>query len=108
MLRDTPETFGTPSRLLHWLGALVIAAAWTVGTIMSALPRGPSKAAGLDLHFVLGSLVGVARTTERRWLVRVGVATRPKAFAALPNALVSPRPTPGSTTACWKTACASI
>ena len=57
MLRDTSETFGTPSRLLHWLGALVIAAAWAVGTIMSDLPRGPSKAAGLDLHFALGSLV---------------------------------------------------
>src|SRR5262245_6334813 len=57
MLRDTSETFGTPSRLLHWAGALAIAAAWIVGTVMSDLPRGPSKAAGLDLHFALGSLV---------------------------------------------------
>ncbi len=57
LLRDTPETFGTPSRLLHWIAALAIAAAWTVGTVMGDLPRGPSRAAGLDLHFALGTLV---------------------------------------------------
>lgn len=57
LLRDTSETFGTPSRLLHWIAALAIAAAWAVGTVMGDLPRGPSRAAGTDLHFALGTLV---------------------------------------------------
>jgi len=67
MLRDTPETFGTPSRVLHWLAALAIAAAWAVGTVMGDLPRGPSRTAGNDLHFALGTLVLTLTALRLLW-----------------------------------------
>lgn len=67
MLRDTQETFGTPSRLLHWIAALAITAAWIVGTIMGDLPRGPSRAAGIDLHFALGTLVLTLTALRLLW-----------------------------------------
>jgi cytochrome b561 len=67
MLRDTPETFGTPSRLLHWFAALAITAAWIVGSVMGDLPRGPSRAAGTDLHFALGTLVLTLTALRLLW-----------------------------------------
>ncbi len=66
-VRDTAETFGLPSRLLHWLAALTIALAWTVGTVMGDLPRGPSRAAGTDLHFALGTLVLTLTALRLLW-----------------------------------------
>lgn len=56
-IRDTAADFGTPSRLLHWLAGFAIALAWIVGTVMGDLPRGDPRAAGLSLHFALGTAV---------------------------------------------------
>jgi cytochrome b561 len=56
-LRDTPAGYGTPTRLLHWGIAALIAAAWLLGTLMEDLPRGPARQAGLDWHAGFGALV---------------------------------------------------
>jgi cytochrome b561 len=57
-IRDTAAGYGTPTRLLHWGIAALIAAAWLLGTLMEdLLPRGPARQAGLDWHAGLGALV---------------------------------------------------
>lgn len=81
MLRDTSESFGTPSRLLHWAGALAIAAAWIVGTIMGDLPRGSPRAAGTDLHFALGTLVLTLTALRLLWRL---FNPRPQALPGTP------------------------
>lgn len=66
-IRDTETDFGTPSRLLHWLAGLAIALAWIVGTVMGDLPRGPSRASGLSLHFALGTAVLTLTALRLAW-----------------------------------------
>lgn len=66
-IRDTTERYGGVTQALHWATALVIAAAWTLGATMEELPRGPARAAGLDLHATLGLLVVAAVLARLLW-----------------------------------------
>lgn len=66
-IRDRTERYGGVSQALHWATALVIAAAWTLGATMEELPRGPARAAGLDLHATLGLFVVAAVLARLLW-----------------------------------------
>jgi cytochrome b561 len=65
--RDTKQSYGAPSLLLHWFAAFAIAAAWLVGTVMGDLPRGAPRATGIDLHFALGTLVLTLTALRLLW-----------------------------------------
>ncbi len=66
-IRDTTERYGAVTQLLHWATAGLIAAAWTLGATMEELPRGPARAAGLDLHATLGLAVIAAVLARLLW-----------------------------------------
>jgi cytochrome b561 len=44
-------------RLLHWLSAAVIIAAWGLGVGLEAFPRGAARGAAIDVHSTLGIAV---------------------------------------------------
>ncbi len=44
-------------RLLHWIGAAVVIAAWGLGFTMGLFPRGPARASAMGVHSTLGLLV---------------------------------------------------
>ncbi|WP_144187082.1 cytochrome b [Elioraea rosea] len=64
---DTTERYGGVSQALHWGTAVVIAGAWILGATMEDLPRGASRAAGLDLHATLGLAVVAAVLARLLW-----------------------------------------
>lgn len=66
-IRDTTERYGAVTQLLHWGTAVLIASAWTLGATMEELPRGPARAAGLDLHATLGLAVIAAVLARLLW-----------------------------------------
>lgn len=66
-IRDTPDRYGPVSQALHWGTAVLIATAWTLGATMEELPRGPARAAGLDLHATLGLAVIAAVLARLLW-----------------------------------------
>lgn len=66
-IRDTATRYGGVSQVLHWGSAVLIAAAWTLGVTMEELPRGPTRAAGLDLHATLGLLLVGAVLARLLW-----------------------------------------
>ena len=68
-IRDTTLRYGGVSQVLHWGTAVLIAAAWTLGTIMEDLPRGDARAAGLDLHATFGLMVVAAVLGRLLWRV---------------------------------------
>ena len=78
------------TRVLHWGAALLVAAAWGVGSTMEEFPRGASRDLAMQLHYSLGLLVlGTAalrvmwravapppppRDDGSRWQARLAVA----------------------------------
>lgn len=47
-------SYNLPSKLIHWLSALVIIGLLVVGMVMEEMPRGPEKWQLLDLHKSFG------------------------------------------------------
>jgi cytochrome b561 len=66
---DTTQRYGAVTQVLHWGTAVLIAAAWTLGAAMEELPRGPARAAGLDIHATLGLAVIAAVLARLMWRV---------------------------------------
>jgi cytochrome b561 len=50
------QTFNMPSKLLHWLSALVIFGLLAIGLYMADLPKGPDKLELVNLHKSFGLL----------------------------------------------------
>jgi cytochrome b561 len=53
-LRNSPDRYGAVSLTLHWLTAVLIVAAWLLGTFDDVLPKGPARDAGLFAHITFG------------------------------------------------------
>lgn len=53
-LRNSPERYGAVSQALHWLTAILVVAAWLLGTFDDVLPKGPARDAGLFAHMTFG------------------------------------------------------
>ncbi|MCU0984007.1 MAG: cytochrome b [Acetobacteraceae bacterium] len=68
-IHDTTQRYGAVTQVLHWGTAVLIAAAWTLGATMEELPRGPARAAGLDIHATLGLAVIAAVLARLLWRV---------------------------------------
>ena len=52
--RNSPDRYGAVSLTLHWLTAVLIVAAWLLGTFDDVLPKGPARDAGLFAHITFG------------------------------------------------------
>jgi len=66
-LKDTTETFGLSSILLHWATALLIIALFTMGQVMEGMPRGFEKSELMDLHKSLGMLLLILVFIRLTW-----------------------------------------
>src|SRR4051794_1600426 len=51
------DRYGVPTQALHWLGALAILAAWSLGIMLESFPRGPVRAEAMGVHTLLGTAV---------------------------------------------------
>jgi cytochrome b561 len=80
-LRNSPERYGAVSLALHWLTAILVVAAWLLGTFDDVLPKGPARDAGLFAH------------------ITIGLAMLALLAIRLPWRLVDPPPAPESSTA---------
>ena len=56
-LRNSPDRYGIVSQSLHWLAALLVLAAWLLGTFDDVLPKGPMRDAGTFVHITAGLAV---------------------------------------------------
>jgi cytochrome b561 len=68
-LRGTPLAYGAVTRALHWAGATLVIAAFTIGQFVSILaPENPIRAEFLAAHLAIGGavfLLTLARMFER-------------------------------------------
>lgn len=53
-LRNSADRFGAVPKALHWSMVALVVMAWVLGTFGDALPRGPTRAAGLFVHVSAG------------------------------------------------------
>jgi cytochrome b561 len=53
-LRNSPERYGTIPIVLHWTMAVLVIAAWVLGTFGDELPRGTVRAVGQFVHISAG------------------------------------------------------
>lgn len=51
------QPHGAAARAIHWASALLVAAAWAVGSTMEDFPRGASRDLAMQVHYSLGVLV---------------------------------------------------
>ena len=54
---DRPAAHGPATIALHWIMALLFAAAFIAGQVMEEMPRGGDKLTVLGWHLVLGAAV---------------------------------------------------
>lgn len=70
------EPHGAAARAIHWASALLVLAAWAVGSTMEDFPRGASRDLAMQVHYSLGVLVlGFAALR----VIRYAVAPPPRA-----------------------------
>jgi cytochrome b561 len=71
-LKNTPEQWGSVSKLLHWLVvALILAMAW-LGLTMGDLPNGPGKIATYALHKSIGLSILALVVVRLLWRMHAG------------------------------------
>lgn len=57
VLPPAVQGYGGTVRALHWIGALLVIAAWCVGISLDSFPRGPERTAVMGVHSTLGLVV---------------------------------------------------
>src|ERR1041385_133945 len=53
-LHNSPQAYGSISKVLHWATVLLVVAAWLLGTFGDDIPRGLARSAGLFTHISAG------------------------------------------------------
>jgi len=66
-LRNSPERYGAVSQALHWLTAILVVAAWLLGTFDDVLPKGPARDAGLFAHIAFGLAILALLAVRLPW-----------------------------------------
>ncbi|HVZ50951.1 MAG TPA: cytochrome b [Pseudolabrys sp.] len=64
---NTPQRYGTVAQCLHWATALLVVAAWLLGTLGDELPRGAARYAGLFVHISAGLAVSIMVAMRLLW-----------------------------------------
>ena len=54
---ETKNRYSPVAQSLHWLSALFVGVAWTLGLLGDELPKGPQREMGEFVHIVTGELV---------------------------------------------------
>ena len=70
MMRDSPASYGTVSRLNHWIGALFVLLLLGIGLYFGALPRGEEKRFWRGLHVAFGTVAIVFLLFRVFWSMR--------------------------------------
>lgn len=68
-LRNSPLSYGSIPKTLHWLTVALVIVAWLLGTFGDDLPRGAARSAGLFIHISAG--VGILILLVLRVIWRV-------------------------------------
>lgn len=89
MSRTSPGTGGySPfSQILHWLSAALVVAAWALGLLGDAFPKGAPREAGELVHVILGEGVVALLVLRLIWRVVAPPPPAPAASAELGRAL---------------------
>lgn len=61
------QRYTRTAQWLHWIMAVIIIAAWSLGVYMADLPRGPDKTALVQWHKAIGSTVIVLVAIRLAW-----------------------------------------
>jgi cytochrome b561 len=68
-LRNTPQSYGSISKFMHWLTVLLVILAWLLGTFGDDLPRGAPRSVGLFVHISAGLGVLILLVFRLMWRV---------------------------------------
>ena len=80
-LRDTADTYGSVSRLNHWIGALFVLLLLGIGLYFGDMPRGEEKRFWRNLHIAVGTIALFFLFFRVYWRLR---ATSPLALPQKP------------------------
>jgi len=61
--------YSPPAQIFHWLTALCVLAAWTLGTLADDLPKGSIRHLGVFIHMMLGETVVLLLVLRLAWRV---------------------------------------
>jgi len=67
--RNSPQSYSTVSKFLHWLTVALVIAAWLLGTFGDELPRGAARSTGLFVHIFAGLGILIALVARLLWRV---------------------------------------
>lgn len=71
-LKNTPDEWGSVSKLLHWLIVLLIVAMAWIGLRMGGMPNGPDKIATYAMHKSIGLSILALAVLRLLWRVYAG------------------------------------
>lgn len=66
-LRNSPERYGTIPIALHWTMAILVVAAWALGSFGDELPRGAARATGQFIHISAGLAILALLAIRLMW-----------------------------------------
>lgn len=81
--QDSPNSYGSVSRLNHWIGALLVLALLGIGLYFDSLPRGDERSFWRSLHVSIGALAALFLLWRVWWRAR---STSPLALPQAPAA----------------------
>lgn len=65
-----PSRYSPPAQIFHWVTALLVAGAWTLGVVGDELPRGSIRHLGEFIHVILGELVVLLLVLRLVWRIK--------------------------------------
>ena len=66
-LRNSPERYGAITIALHWTMAVLVVAAWVLGSFGDELPRGAARATGQFIHVSAGLAILALLAVRLMW-----------------------------------------
>lgn len=66
-LMDTPRRWGSVSKAIHWAGAVLMIAAWSIGIQLEDWPRGPNRDTAMMIHYSIGTIIAVLLAARLIW-----------------------------------------
>jgi cytochrome b561 len=65
--RNSQRGYGAVAQLVHWITALLVGAAWTLGTFGEDLPKGEVRELGELIHIYAGELIAMLLIVRIGW-----------------------------------------
>jgi len=80
-LHNSSDRYGAVPQALHWVVALLVLLAWSLGTFGDVLPQGSARATGLFIHISAGLAIAALVAVRLAW--RLGDPPPPAEHAPL-------------------------